>query len=323
MKNRFTITISDAWGVRHYTFNQLVKRFFWWALLIILVIAALSAAYMVLLNREVEQLEARREAAVQRYEQALSEQATRLQQLKQHNAMLNRQLEEKGARLAQLDASVREIEAMLGAEPAPDVPLETRLARVHVNARTKQLMLRLIPNGRPVVRFVGVSSGFGWRKHPVTGEREFHKGLDYRGRTGDKVVATADGVVEYAGHHKTSGYGTMVLLDHAFGFRSLYGHLSKVLVKSGQVVYKGQVIGLMGNTGLSTGSHLHYQLSFVQRALDPAPFVSWNMKDFRTIFKKVRKVPWDSLAAQAGTYAREQVPPSSQKAAPSAANSRD
>ncbi|WP_294946818.1 peptidoglycan DD-metalloendopeptidase family protein [Sulfurivirga sp.] len=318
MKNHFTITISDAHGARHYTFNQLVKRFFWWGLVALAVLVLLSVTYMMLLNHEVELLHQRREAAVQRYEQTLGRLAQMLSALQQRNNALSAQLEEKGARLAQLDASVKAIEAMLGAAPAAELPLEARIARVHVDAGTKRYLLQVIPNGHPVLRFVGISSRFGWRKHPVTGNREFHKGLDYRGRTGDKVIATADGVVEYAGYHKASGYGKMVLLDHAFGFRSLYGHLSKVLVKNGEVVHKGQVIGLMGNTGLSTGSHLHYQLSFIQRALDPRPFTHWTLQDFRSIFKQVRQVPWDSLANQASRYVRELAPPSSPKAASSA-----
>jgi murein DD-endopeptidase MepM/ murein hydrolase activator NlpD len=175
----------------------------------------------------------------------------------------------------------------------------------------------VIPNGRPVQNFQGVSSSFGWRKHPVSGTREYHKGIDYRGMTGDKIIATADGVVEYAGFHQSSGFGNMILIDHMFGFRTLYGHLKKVLVKNGDVVKKGQVIALMGNTGLSTGPHLHYEISFIQRALNPAPFVEWNLKNYDSIFKQVRQVPWGSLASRATTYIQA-APPSLQKAALSA-----
>jgi hypothetical protein len=112
----------------------------------------------------------------------------------------------------------------------------------------------------------------------------------------------------------------MVLINHAFGFRTLYGHLKKVRVKSGQVVKKGDVIALMGNTGLSTGPHLHYEISFIQRALNPAPFVAWDLKHYDAIFKKARHVPWDSLAERAKQYIQAVAPPSSPATSTSRAN---
>jgi len=95
---------------------------------------------------------------------------------------------------------------------------------------------------------------------------------------------------------KKSGYGNLVLIDHGSGFRTLYGHMSKRLVKTGEVVKKGQVIGQIGSTGLSSGPHLHYEVSFVQRKLNPAPFVQWRLDNFDEIQKKIKGIPWGSLA---------------------------
>ncbi len=323
MKNRFTITISDAHGVRHYTFSQLVKRFVGWGVLLLLVVLVVGALTIQAMKEEISDLQARREAAQQAYDQSLREQAARMAALKEQNARLAHALDEREQRLGALDQAVRSLEAFLGADVAPETPLEARVAHVRLTAAEKKLLLQLVPNGRPVEVFRGVSSSFGWRKHPISGNREFHKGLDYRGKVGDKIIATADGVVEYAGYHKSSGYGNMVLLDHNFGFRTLYGHLKKVLVKSGQVVHKGQVIALMGNTGLSTGSHLHYEVSFVQRALNPEPFVMWSLTNYDAIFKQVGQVPWDSLASRVRAYLATTAPPSSPKAVSSEAKSAD
>ncbi len=322
-KHHFTITISDAHGVRHYTFNQLVRRFFWWGVLLLLAVLVMGVFTISLLNRQLDALEKRRLEVARAYDAALRQQAEKNADLKTENDRLAAALDERARQLQTLDQAVRSLQDFLGAEIAPEVPLEQRVEKVRLNAAQRRLLLRLVPSGRPVRQFAGVSSGFGWRKHPVKGTREFHKGIDYRGKAGDPIVATADGVVEYAGYHKSSGYGNLVLLDHAFGFRTLYGHLKKVLVKSGQVVRKGQVIALMGNTGLSTGSHLHYEVSFVQRALNPMPFVRWNLKQYDSIFNQVRQVPWGSLASRVRAYLETGAPPSSPKAAGSKVTSAD
>ncbi|SIN85777.1 Peptidase family M23 [Sulfurivirga caldicuralii] len=311
MKNRFTITISDVHGVRHYTFNQLVKRFFWWVVMGLVILAAISLALIWGLRQEVQLLQQKRAEALARYEQLLEQRAGELSAYQAATQKLQQELDAKGQHLENLDAAVAALEAMLGAEPEDDTaPLAQRVENLKLTMGEKRYLLQVIPSGRPVQTFKGVSSSFGWRKHPVTSKREFHKGIDYRGKLGDKIIATADGVVEYAGYHKSSGYGNMVLIDHAFGFRTLYGHLKKVLVKNGQVVKKGDVIALMGNTGLSTGPHLHYEISFIQRSLNPAPFVAWDLKHYDAIFKKARHVPWDSLVERVKQYIQAVAPPS-------------
>ena len=323
MKNRFTITISDVHGVRHYTFSQLVRRFVGWGLLVLLAVLVMGALTIWVLKEQIHTLEARRDAAQQAYDKALQQQAERMAVLKAQNDRLAAALDEREQRLVSLDQAVRSLEAFLGAEVAPEIPLEARVSNVHLTAAEKKLLQQLVPSGRPVKVFKGVSSSFGWRQHPVLGKRELHKGIDYRGKMGDAIIATADAVVEYAGYHKSSGYGNMVLLNHAFGFRTLYGHLQKVLVKPGQVVKKGQVIALMGNTGLSTGPHLHYEISFVQRALNPTPFVKWNLANYAEIFKQAGHVPWDSLVNRVKTYLQMAAPPLSPKGVGSKASSAD
>ena len=321
MKNRFTITISDVHGVRHYTFNQLIKRFFWWVVAAIILFGTLSVALIWGLREEVQQLQQKRTDALAQYEKLLKRRAQELAAYQAATQALQRALDTKSERLENLDAAVAALEAMLGAEPEGEtMPLEQRVDNLKLSMHQKRFLLQVIPSGRPVKVFKGVSSSFGWRTDPVTGKREFHKGIDYRGQPGDKIIATADGVVEYAGYHKSSGYGNLVLIDHAFGFRTLYGHLKKVLVKSGQVVKKGDVIALMGNTGRSTGPHLHYEISYIQRVLNPAPFVVWDMTHYDSIFKKARHVPWDSLAERAKHYIQAAVPPSLQPTSTSKAN---
>lgn len=103
-----------------------------------------------------------------------------------------------------------------------------------------------------------LSSAFGMRKHPILGIRRMHTGIDITARTGTQVQVSGEGTVISTGYR--GGYGLAIEVDHGFGYRTLYAHLSKVKVKVGQKVKRGDVIGLVGNTGLSTGPHLHYEV---------------------------------------------------------------
>jgi len=103
-----------------------------------------------------------------------------------------------------------------------------------------------------------ISSDFGYRISPFTGRREFHKGLDISGPTGTPIYAPADGQVVFSG--KDGGYGICVVLDHGHGLKTRYGHLSRYNIEPGQEVERGQLLGHIGNTGRSTGPHLHYEV---------------------------------------------------------------
>lgn len=116
-----------------------------------------------------------------------------------------------------------------------------------------------------------VSSRFGRRMDPFIGEIVQHPGLDYRARNGSPVVSTANGSVSRAG--RNGGFGLMIEVDHGNGFKTRYAHLSKVLVSRGQKVKRGETIGLVGNTGHSTGSHLHYEVLFRKAPRDPLQYV--------------------------------------------------
>lgn len=130
-------------------------------------------------------------------------------------------------------------------------------------------MLKALPFGRP--HFGKVSSNFGYRKSPFSSKREFHGGMDFRGTTGDSVIATADGVVEKA--RWVGGYGKSVIISHENGYKTLYAHLSKINVEKGQKVGFGDVIGEVGSTGRSTGPHLHYEVIKSGKRLNPDKYV--------------------------------------------------
>lgn len=122
----------------------------------------------------------------------------------------------------------------------------------------KSDLLNAIPAIRPIKNMYHVTSGFGRRYHPILKTIRMHTGIDITAPKGTAVYATADGIV--SSDQGGSGYGVTVVINHGFSYQSLYAHLSKKVVKTGQRVKRGQLIGYVGNTGLSMGSHLHYEV---------------------------------------------------------------
>jgi murein DD-endopeptidase MepM/ murein hydrolase activator NlpD len=119
--------------------------------------------------------------------------------------------------------------------------------------------------------------------------------LDFAGKLGIPIRATADGIIEFSGFNK-GGYGNLVIIHHNFGFVTAYGHMTDNLqVKSGDFVKKGAVIGYLGNSGLSTGPHLHYEIKFIKRVLDPQCFVSLGQDNFASRALLEKKVNWSAL----------------------------
>ncbi|MFC1495705.1 M23 family metallopeptidase [Thermodesulfobacteriota bacterium] len=130
-------------------------------------------------------------------------------------------------------------------------------------------MLSCTPSIWPVKGWV--NNGYGWRKSPFTGEREFHKGLDIAAKKGSPIIVSADGYVSIAGYDNS--FGNYVIISHGYGYKTRYGHMDKILVKKGQAVKRGDKIGLVGSTGRSTGSHLHYEVFVEGVQVNPKRYI--------------------------------------------------
>lgn len=117
-----------------------------------------------------------------------------------------------------------------------------------------------------------LSSGFGSRSDPFTGRMDFHSGVDFAGRSGTPILAAADGVVSWVGIRE--GYGLLVEVNHSNGLVTRYGHTKRALIGNGEVVSKGQVIALMGSSGRSTGTHVHFEVLQAGVAVDPTPYLA-------------------------------------------------
>ncbi|MBN2227546.1 MAG: M23 family metallopeptidase [candidate division Zixibacteria bacterium] len=158
-----------------------------------------------------------------------------------------------------------------------DVDALTRLAafekekyeEVYNTLAEKKSLLDHTPSIMPSRGYM--TRGYGMKSDPFTGYQRFHAGIDIANKIGTPIYAAADGVVRYTG--KMGDLGKLIDVDHGYGYRTRYGHLSNIKVKKGQKVRRGDLIGLMGSTGYSTGSHLHYEVLINGKQVNPLEYI--------------------------------------------------
>lgn len=141
---------------------------------------------------------------------------------------------------------------------------------------TLEEILHGVPLGKPTLG--SISSGYGYRRNPFTGNGlGFHSGIDFRGSIGDTIKATAGGVVIFAAYN--GAYGRSIVIKHSETLQTSYSHLNKIDVKVGDVISSGQNIGQLGNTGRSTGPHLHYEISFNNKKINPINYFNFEEEE--------------------------------------------
>ncbi|MEW6369106.1 MAG: M23 family metallopeptidase [Acidobacteriota bacterium] len=147
--------------------------------------------------------------------------------------------------------------------------LEDQMQSLSSFFEKQSLLLASTPSIWPTTGYL--SCGFGWRLDPFTKLNEFHQGIDISSQLGQPIVAPSSGVVVATG--SKGGYGNVLILDHDFGYQTRYGHLRGFAVREGQSVKRGQIIAYVGNTGKSTGPHLHYEVWVHDQAVNPIQFI--------------------------------------------------
>lgn len=151
-----------------------------------------------------------------------------------------------------------------------EIPVQTKeKIELYNFLKSQKSMFACTPSIWPVNGWL--TSKFGYRISPFTNEKEFHEGIDIAARIGSPVIAPADGVVAFAG--KSNGYGNLLVINHGYGLQTRYGHLSKFLVKKGEEVKRGEKIALVGDTGRSTGPHLHYEVHVEGVPVNPLRYI--------------------------------------------------
>ena len=177
----------------------------------------------------------------------------------------------EGGELGSGSAQVPELTAVLDALEAQLADRERQLTVLESLMSTRQLGERILPGGWPVIGG-WISSHFGYRSDPFTGRGAFHAGVDFAAEPGTRVISTGPGVVSFAGYK--TGYGYVVEITHPTGYLTRYGHNSRNLVRQGDTVQKGQAIAVIGSTGRSTGTHVHFEVERDGNTLNPMRYLS-------------------------------------------------
>ncbi|WP_372748197.1 M23 family metallopeptidase [Litorivivens sp.] len=291
MRDRYTVTITDYRGARHFNFSQLMRRILGAVGTVVTLGFVAGGLSIYFLSAKV--------AALNSNLQSLEEYQAHIKY--QNQQLLNKQrsllhaVDEKAAALTKVHEELGDLEILIGLKPEPNSTIGERLDTANITAQQKRLMLESIPSGMPL-QDTRLTSKYGMRMHPVLNRKAMHGGLDMSAAIGTPIFATASGVVEWAAPHKSSGLGNMIKLNHNYGFSSTYGHLSKILVKTGDYVQRGDLIGHTGNTGMSSAPHLHYEVRYLHRRLDPKPFTEWSFENYDVIFERAEHIKWESLA---------------------------
>ncbi|QKJ21951.1 M23 family metallopeptidase [Poseidonibacter lekithochrous] len=290
MRNRLIITISDVKGTKSYNLHQFVKKILLIAIILIVMVLGGSFLFISYLNGEIDEAQEDKKAQLKLL-------AEKEEKLVAQNKFYSVQIKSKVQDIEELSSKLDEIHTIIGVGKDATAEEISKKTLKNVNLDLKKYTLRVIPNGKPIAK-IRVSSGFGYRINPITKKRQFHRGLDIPTKRKTPIRATADGVVEYVQSKNVGAYGRVVRLSHNFGFQTVFAHMNKTLVKVGSVIKKGQIIGLSGNSGRSSGPHVHYEVRYATKVLNPRNFIKWDLKNYNYIFKKERRVEWESLINQ-------------------------
>lgn len=325
MKDILHITVSGTNGTRHLALSVRRRNLLAAAAGAFLLLMLGLFAYIQFLQYRADQagqLLAENRQALATLQANLNTAQNAFSEVEQQRQLLEtaiaRKSEELNAASDRLDSLEDKLAAGTPASLDSD-DLAERIDLASVAMSSREVTLNLIPNGHPL-HYAYISSGFGKRMHPIKGRVIEHAGIDLVAHQGTAVHATADGVVEMVSHRR-SGYGNMIILSHAFGFKSRYAHLKSITVKRGTFVHKGDVIAYSGNTGTSTGPHLHYEVMYAGIPLNPKPFIDWQISNYEEVFDSEKKVPWPSLIATIENLRTLWQPPLSQQAPTSVAKS--
>lgn len=284
MRDKTIVTITNIAGSKSYTIDQVFKKFIKYILLGAFAFFVLSLFAIYFLFGEKKEYDALK---------------GEYHKLMITNSDLEMSIASKKSELSEIAEKIADIETMIGVKPIENLESTDRLDIAKISARERMLMFRTIPNGKPLEKII-TTSKYGWRMNPLKPKkREFHPGIDLRAKTGTPVFATADGIVKKSRTSqkwKRKGYGKLLIIDHGLGFETLFGHLHKIVVKAGQFVKKGDLVAYTGNTGYSSGPHLHYEVRYLKMTLEPKHFMNWSHENYEEIFKEEKKVRWESLA---------------------------
>lgn len=283
MQNRLVITIADEKGARQFQVHKHIKKIIVWALILFFCFIGGIILLMKFLMHTMDVIALEQNIAISEY-----------RYIYQQNEILKHKIQQKNNELNMIHQKIGDLESIIGTQKnnqknndkVKEIDLE-QLAYQH-----KEMMLNLIPSGAPILqqakRQNALPKEYLNRKKEALGVN-----FDVPKRT--PVYATSDGVVDTLRLNYKKGYGNFIKINHSFGFSSLYAHLDEILLKKGDFVKKGDLIGYSGSSGGVKSPVLYYEVLFLNKTLNTEIYVQWNMENFNSLLLNNNTIDWESL----------------------------
>lgn len=281
MQNKLVITIVDEKGSRQFQAHKHIKKIVFWGVLIFVGLIVGVFFAMKMLMQTIDEIALEQNIAISEY-----------RYISQQNDNLKDQIAQKNNELSVINQKIGDLESILSTQKN-NQKIQAKIEEIDLKALSleeKKMVLTLIPNGDPLPSYKS--------KNPARSRENPSKlalGLDYGVRVGSPVYATADGVVDSVRTNYKRGFGSFIKLNHSLGFGSLYAHLDKVLVKRGEFVRRGDLIGYSGRSGAVGSGVLYYEVWFINRPRRTQEFASWNLESFDALLQSYKEIEWRGL----------------------------
>lgn len=282
MKDRIYISIVDEEGSRQFNLHKVAQKIFIYVLLGLFLLIVSGFFLMTYLMKQVQEISATKEQITENYKSTFYQ-----------NQTLKNQIDARSLELINISKRIDDLEEIVSLSKNVDEPFNEKDFELTFTPAQKRLLLQIIPSGNPIQINAKITS-VKLRPHPSKGTYGVESGIDYLAPLKTPVYATANGIVDLS-RLGTRGYGKFIKLTHTYGFSSMYAHLSEVLVKKGDFVQKGQLIGYTGSTGSSNGARLYYEIRFLGGYQNAMDYIQWGEENFESIFGKQTHVRWKRL----------------------------
>lgn len=297
VQDKLVVTIVDESGSRQFRLPKNTKKILIFVCGFFAIALLCCFFLMKFLMEKIDDIAMKKNIAISEYKY-----------IYQKNNFLKDQIKQKGEELAIVGQKIDDLENIVNVKKTTDGSLKyDKIDLQDLSSSQKNLILSLIPNGEPLTSYISKNLTYQ-RSSSIKKPKGATTGYDFVAPEGTPVYATADGVIDLTKSHSSNGYGNLIKISHSFGFSSMYAHLQKSLVKKGDFVQKGQIIGYSGHTGNSNGDTLYYEVRFLGKVLDPTIYTAWNANNFGEVFDHDSSIDWKSLVwtiedmAQLQTY---------------------
>lgn len=283
MQNRLVITIADEKGARQFQVHKHIKKIVVWVLILFICFIGGIILLMKFLMHTMDTIALGQNIAISEY-----------RYIYQQNEILKHKIQQKNNELNMIHQKIGDLESIIGTQKnnqkiydkMKEIDLE-QLAYQH-----KEMILNLIPSGAPILLQAKRQNA---SPKEYTNRKKEALGVNFDVPRHTPVYATSDGVVDTLRSNYKKGYGNFIKINHSFGFSSLYAHLDEVLLKKGEFVRKGELIGYSGSSGSVKSPVLYYEVLFLNKILNTELYVQWNMENFNSLLLNNNTIDWESL----------------------------